>query len=259
MSQTAVTCSFQEVGEHSSYIALRRPKKQTQPCVLTDYLLWLSHCIAEYQEGVPCNYPTMPIKFLAFSPSGLYMPEINTGMSWPSAGAKSCIGHSCHQVLSLPKVRLNRRHYKLPHEASSELWDWLQSHAETCELSKCSDAQLGCCSTSTLCGAARKQLPNTACVCGIATAKTNVIILSLILKPFILFLLFWALLLFSSQKSLSRRWPVWSQLGSEPTWISTSGEPQNHGWGMSRSRMFPQLKMLSLSFAAMYLRPNFAA
>lgn len=100
---------------------------------------------------------------------------------------------------------------------------------------------------STLCGAARKQLPNAACACGIATAKTNVIILSLILKPFILFLLFWALLLFSSQKSLSRRWPVWSQLGSEPTWISTTGELQNHGWGMSRSWMFPQLKLLSLS------------
>lgn len=93
----------------------------------------------------------------------------------------------------------------------------------------------------------QEQLPNTACACGIATAKTNVIILSLILKPFILFLLFWALLLFSSQKSLSRHWPVWSQLGSEPTWISTTAELQNHGWGMSRSWMFPQLKLLSLS------------
>lgn len=36
----------------------------------------------------------------------------------------------------------------------------------------------------------RKQLPNAEFVCGIATAKTNVIVLSLILKPFILFLLF---------------------------------------------------------------------
>lgn len=150
MSQTAATCSLQEADEHSSYGALRRPIKQTQPCVLTDktvYLLWHSHCIAEYQEGVPCNYSAMPIKFLAFSPSGLYMPEIKTGMSWPSAGAKSCIGHSCHQVLSLPKVRLNRRRNKLPCEASSKLWDWLQSHAETWESRECSDTQPGCCST----------------------------------------------------------------------------------------------------------------
>lgn len=100
------------------------------------------------------------------------------------------MGHSCHRVLSLPRVRLNRRCDKLPHEASSKLWDWLQNQAETCEWSECSSAQPGCCSMGTWCEAARKELPNIVCACGITPAKTNVIILILILRPFILFLLF---------------------------------------------------------------------
>lgn len=167
------------------------------------------------------------------------------GMSWPSAEAKSRTGHSCHRALSLPKVGVNKRSNNLPSEpvaspvvgsrATLRFASWANALIHSLDAAPWAVYMVPSGSSSQM----------LHCVC--ATTKTNVIILSLILNLLILFLLFWALFLFPSQKSLSRSRPLWPQLGSEPTWIITSGELQNHGWGTPRSWMFPQLKLLTRS------------